>query len=180
MRRTTAILLLGLTCGGFVSCSRMDTAAPHAEKNQGTSEATLQNWIILSDTDVRDSPSLDDSDFNGLWQPSESDVGRVIQEARLHVEKLKKKASSDYDRKQIADILARWSRYYCQAIGHTKEGKKLIHLNSFINVLPREAWCDWRHRYIRCLPATGDGATFWRMEYDCEAREFLEFHPNGV
>jgi hypothetical protein len=171
MRRTIAILLLALTCGGFVSCSEKDTVTPQPEENQnqGTSQATLQNLVILSKTELRDSA------FQGIWQPTESDVRRIIQEAHLCVEKLKKTASSNHERKQIGEVLATWDKYYCQAIGHTKDGKKLIHLNFFLHVFPDEMiGTDWRHYYINQFGGS------WRIEYDGEAKKFLDFHvKNG-
>ncbi len=189
--KSIPILLFALAGAIFASCSREEPAAPRGkeDQNRNTSEATLQkppvatsarenqNWTILSETDVRNSASVRDSTFQGIWQPSESDVLRAINEARLYLEKRKKTASSDYERKRIGDALARWDKYLCQAIGHTKEGKKLIHLNFFINVFPRETF-DWRHGYIRYLRAIGDGAMFWRIEYDYKAMEFLDFHAN--
>jgi hypothetical protein len=189
MRRTIAILSLTLTCGGFVSCSRQDTVAPQPEVNQkqGTGQTTSQEpaavpqshehriFAILTKTD------LVGSNFQGIWQPSDADTIRAIHDARLYLEKLKRTTSEEYERAKIGEVLSGWDTYACQVVGHTKDGRKLIHLSFFPitqieNLMARRSR-DWQHSYI----IVNDGWTdYWRIEYDCKTKAFLDFQTNTM
>jgi hypothetical protein len=128
-----------------------------------------QSWVILTKTDL--------PKFQAIWEPSESDVPRIIHDARPYLEKLMKTTYSDFERERITQILPKWDKYVCQVVGHTENGKKLIHLN----FLPKNGiWdhgsTDWRHQYI----AVDDGgADYWTIEYDVNAKVFLDFAPNS-
>jgi hypothetical protein len=190
--RSTPILFALLAGTVFVSCSREEPVAPRVRKDQdrNTSQTTSKRsslaapdqdgrrWAILSEADLAKADG--GNHFRGVWQPSESEVPRIIQEARLYLGALKKTASSDDERKRIGEALAGWDHYLCQAVGHTKEGKRLIHLNFFLDVFPREVLSEaeigWHHHYSEMF---GDGAACWRTEYDYEANEFLDFYVNS-
>jgi hypothetical protein len=188
-------ILFALLAGTmFASCSRENSVAPAAndDQNRGTSQATPQKpsgadpteerkWAILTKADFPDEDS-NPYDFKGIWEPSQSEVVAAIQAIRPYLAKQKKAPSpatgqvpADGGRKKIDDIVGNWDKYVCQAVGHTKSGKKLIHLNFF----PKEDVGDstnWLHRYVY----GDDGGTwYWRIEYDCEAKTFSEFETNG-
>ncbi len=204
------ILLFSLAIAVFASCAREEPVASPAQENQVSSsddrttqntsaepvDSSIQkklNWVILTKTDLSNEGS---TGFQGIWQPSEADMHRVIQEARLYLEKLKKTTSSDDERENIGKILAGWDKYLCQAVGHTRNGKKLIHLNFFPNERASEEWkkqmkeivskvrnkqlpndvLDWRHCYVVVCDG---GAYYWRIEYDPQAKVFLNFETNG-
>jgi hypothetical protein len=160
--KSIPILLSVLAGTIFASCSREDVVAPRVSENQNrsTSQAApekppvapprdeIRNWAIFAKADLSDEGN-NPYELHGVWQPSDSDVFRVIQEARLHLERLKNTTSSDYDRERIGKVLAGWYKYACQVVGHTKHGKKLIHLSFFpvtqIDYM-QERWSkDWRH-----------------------------------
>ena len=151
--KSIPVLLSVLAAAIFASCSREDKVAPRAldDQNRSTRQAAPQkppvvpsvqenqNWAILAKTDF----------FQGIWQPSESVVSHAIHDARQYLEKLKKTTSSDDERKKIGEILAGWDKYLCQVVGHTKNGKKLIHLNFFPKrTIAEDLGKDWRRRYI--------------------------------
>jgi hypothetical protein len=182
------ILLFALAGAIFASCSHEGTVAPraHEKRNTGTSQAIPRkpsvatpaeenrNWAILNEPDMRGIPFP--LQLQGIWQPSESDVARVIQEARRHLEKLKKTAPTDYERRRTADILARWDEYLCQVIGHTEQGKRLVLLNFLSKEeVSQMRGSDWRHRYILIIDG---GSAFWQIEYDFGTKEFSRFHVN--
>jgi hypothetical protein len=141
-------------------------AAPIAKENPV--------WVILTKTDLSDKRT---NEFQGIWQPSESDIPHILQEARAHLEKLKK-TSSEYERGRIATILSGWDKSACQVVGHVKDGKKLVHLNFFPKDFPKddEDCSGWQHRYIVVFDG---GADFWQIDYDNEAKVFLDFWSNG-
>ena len=180
-------LLAGTVC---VSCSR-DDAAQKAGPGQTrtTSRATSQkpvarntdenqNWVILTEADLFGDEYAEN--LEGIWQPSESEVVRAIRDVRPYLRGLQKtvangaKPSPESIEGRIGEILANWDKYLCQAVGHTKDGKKLIHLNFFrpeeYDPLP------WRNHYYFVFDG---GASFWRIEYDCGTNTFLDFETNG-
>jgi hypothetical protein len=189
--KSTPILFTLLVGAVLASCSRDVAVAPPEQKtqNRSTSQAspkkpsaapiTPENrkWVILSKRDYSNSPSYED--LQGIWQPSESDVPNAIHEARLYLEKLKKKkTASAKERKIIGEVLVAWDDYACQAIGHTRAGKKMICLSFF----PKSETSgsirhgeDWRHYFIAVQDG---GAGYWRITYDCEAKTFLNFVTN--
>jgi len=193
MTRTIPILLLTLTCATFVSCSRQDHVTPSDDgsQNRGASEATPQkprvgtpapenqNWTVLTKADLLG--DYDGDYFQGIWQPSDSDVRQAIQEARPYLENLKKATSGDYERQRIEEVLAGWDQYECQVIGHTKDGRKLIFLSFFPKTDVEEATGQesasrWRHHYHWVY----DGGTdYWQIEYDCKTKTILHFATNG-
>jgi hypothetical protein len=104
-------------------------------------------------------------------------VPRIIQEARRYLETLKKTTSSDFERERIAQILPKWDTYACQVVGHTEHGKKLIHLNFFPkNRTSEKYFSDWRNQFI---VVDDGGSDYWGIEYDDNAKAFLDFAPNG-
>jgi hypothetical protein len=125
--------------------------------------------------------------FQGVWQPSQSEVRAAIQRAREHMvaeraeaERTRKDGRGNGERGYSEEILAKWDKYVCQAVGHRKGGRKLIHLN----FLPRDEFSNpgqdpttWRHHYVVVF----DGGTdFWQCDYDCDTHECLNFEANGV
>jgi hypothetical protein len=188
--KSLPLLFSVLACAMFASCAREDAADMQSGEDwsQSTSEASLQkppaipsasnnqNWTILSKADLlgKDSNPLE---FEGIWQPTDSDVLRALQLARPHLRKLKETALSPFERERSAEILASWNVYSCQAIGHTENGKKLIHMNFFDKEqLLGQGLDDWRHSYVM---VSDGGASFWQIEYDREASIFLKFRPHG-
>jgi hypothetical protein len=170
--KSIPILLAVLVCAIFASCSRENAAAPRANANQ--------KWVILTEADIFGDEYCDQ--LRGIWQPSESEVLRAIHDVRPYLERLKKTPSADKGdasaeiiRGRIGEILSNWDKYLCQAVGHTKDGKKLIHLNFF---RPDEdgfpTW--WREHYVY---ADDGGALFWRIEYDCSTNTFSDVETNG-
>ena len=162
--KSIPILLFALAGATFISCTRKDS-------DSGTEED--QTWAILAKDDLSD----DDSDlFQQIWEPSQSDVPRAIQATRLYLENLKKTTSSDSQREKITEILGGWDRYLCQAIGHVKDGKKLIHLNFFAKEdVSEEDFTTWQHHYIA---GSNGGTEYWRIEYDYKAQTFSDFEIN--
>jgi hypothetical protein len=181
--KSLAVLLFALTCAAFVSCSRQETVSPSGNKSRDRSTdkaasdnpfipspmAENANWAILTKAELADDVNADlIPPFQGVWQPSQSDVRLAIHAARRYLEK-----------EQAKEILAKWDKYVCQAVGHTRNGKRLIHLNFF----PRDEFLGtgedpmtWRHHYV----VVDDGGNdFWQIDYDCDANVCLDFEANG-
>ncbi len=190
--RSITILFALLTGTICASCSREDTVAPPVREKRGgrAIETTPQNpfvatpqgnhtWTILTKTDLLDEES-NPYDLQGIWEPSESEVVCAIHDVRPYLEKLKKaadirKVSAETSQGRIGEILTNWDTYLCQAVGHVKDGKKLIHLN-FFRLEEDESPTGWRKHYY---DACDGGAWFWRIEYDCNAKTFSDFETNG-
>jgi hypothetical protein len=162
--KSIPILLMALAGLIGASCAREDHAVSQLSEHQ--------DWAVLTDSDLS-KRECEIFCFQKRWNPSESDVPYVLQQARLYVETRNKTSSSSDDREKIAGILARWDKYACQVIGYTKDGKKLIRLNFFV---PEKEFRNWRHRYV--VVADG-GANFWQVDYDIEAHAFLNFGYHG-
>jgi hypothetical protein len=209
MRKNTPVLLLvALLCVCLASCSRQGpppvagegrehgTTKGTATDNPLTSAAEIQdtapdnpfvappdaenaNWAILTKAGIADVSvyDYDDNSFQGIWQPSQSDVRLAIQQARLHLQKL---AAKENPAQQSAkEVLSKWDKYLCQAVGHTKDGRKLILLNFFPRAAvfgPDGKQMDWRHRYVE---VSDGGNDFWRINYDRDTNECLNLESNG-
>jgi hypothetical protein len=161
--RSMLVLLIGLVGLGFAGCGHRQGDVPQPPTNQ--------NWAILSKSD------RGVKQFEGVWEPSESDVPALIQGVRKYLEELRKTASP-HERADVADVVAAWDEYVCQVVGYTKDGKKLVRLN-FVRIRrgDEEEFKDWRHRYIDVLDG---GSDFWRIKYDTKAKRFFDFEVNGV
>ena len=186
MTTRSITLLLALLAGTIcASCSREDAVTPHSRNKQdnNTDQTTLPKppialptpedptWVILTKAEYSEK-LLKALRAQGAWQPMESDVQQAIHELRPYLERFMKTPEGDYDREQIEEVLANWGTYACQAVGYTKDGKKFIHLN----FLPRTEE-GWRRAYIVVCDG---GASFWRIEYDKNAKSFSYFRANGV
>jgi hypothetical protein len=162
MTTRNMLLRLGALVGlAFVGCGHRQGDVPQPAVNQ--------NWAILSKSDL--------NGFEGVWEPSESDVPALIQGARKYLEELRKTASP-HKRAQLAEVLAAWDEYVCQVVGHTKDGKKLIRLN-FLRIRrgEEETFKNWRNKYT---VVDDGGSYFWRIEYDTKAKRFFDLEVNCV
>jgi hypothetical protein len=181
--RSITILFAILAGTIFASCSREDAVTSNARKEQVSNggQTTLQkprvpsptlkdpSWVILPGFSEWVLTALG---AQGTWQPTDSDVRQAIHDLRPYLERFMKTPEGDDDREQIEEILADWGTYACQAVGYTKDGKKFIHLN----FLPKTEK-DWRRAYIGVCDG---GASYWRIEYDKNAKSFSHFEANGV
>jgi hypothetical protein len=201
MTRIAAVLLSALACGVFASCSQKDTAGPSVadDQNRGTDEAASDNpftssptaenanWATLTKADLTNDVNADlIPPFKGVWQPSQSDVRLAIQGARRFLEREQAKevpadqgARHRFEKDAAKEILTKWDKYVCQAVGHTRDSKRLIHLNFF----PRKALSEekedptaWRRHFFIVYDG---GSDYWQIDYDCNASECLYFEPNG-
>jgi hypothetical protein len=193
MRRTNAILLAAAVCSAVASCSQKETATPRSTASRGldSEDGTPQkppptvacqegeNWTILTKEDI--SKQLGDDAFPGIWQPAGSDVLRAIQSTRGRLEKLGKTASSKRQNEKIQEVLDLGidQFYACQALGYTKRGTKLIHLNFFprsdIRLLKQTENEDWRHFYQAVVDG---GALYWKIDFDPKTNTLSGFETN--
>jgi hypothetical protein len=159
-------IVLALSVPLFGGCSAKNQAPPHAVD---------QNWAILNRNDLTHG-----APFPGCetWEPSDSNVPRIIHKAQLYLKELREKTRSDFQREEIPKILAQWDQYACQVVGYQKNGKRLIHFS----FLPKRGTTEkgglgsWRHRYYTVFDG---GADFWQIEYDDEQDRFFDFTSNG-
>lgn len=136
-----------------------------------------QNWVVLRDA----------TELNSTWIPAEAQIPGLMRGARVYLLQTLNRTShdrpqdeiqqikSEFLRREIQEILSAWDHYVCQAVGHSKQGRKLIHL-SFLLPAAFEPGLDWRKEVVQ---VEDGGMTFWQIDYDPEDQRFLNFHPSG-
>jgi hypothetical protein len=134
-------------------------------------ETPEPRWAILA--------KVDNSEFKGVWQPTEAQVRQSLKGVHSHLGKLKTTTSWKWEQEKIGEILVGWDKYVCQAVGYTVNGKKRIHLNYFPEYETDGIHADntdWRRDYMTVFDG---GADFWRVDYDCETGDYEDFSCNG-
>lgn len=117
------------------------------------------NWTVLREA----------LSFSGYWRCDEVEIAEAVAGSRMFLSQLKVEVTSEYRRREIEKILAHWDDYTCQVVCHTKNGRRMIHLN----FVPRE---EAKAEYVSVMDG---GFWYWRIEYDYEDRRYVDFRSNG-
>ncbi len=107
--------------------------------------------------------------FSGYWKCDEAKIAEVVANSKSFLVQLSAETASEYQRREIEKILAHWDDFSCQVVCHTKNGKRMVHLNFF----PR-----WKAEK-EYLTVMDGGFWFWRAEFDYDGNQFVDFTVNG-
>lgn len=107
------------------------------------------------------------------WSPGREQITRAKEDARVFLaEKLKDQATTDYTKKQIRQILARWPRYRFQVFCRIDSGRKIMHLN----FMPKGG-DEWMENQL--IRVRDGGPSFWWIDFDSDARKIIRLEING-
>lgn len=110
---------------------------------------------------------------NAAWTPEREEIIRGKEDARRFLElNLQAPYTSEYTRNDIRKILSQWPRYRLQVFGKLENGRKVIHLNFLI--IDDQFWMQ-----NELVHVADGGTSFWRIDYDVEAKTFTRLEING-
>lgn len=185
--------IVGRTAGETVTTLETGKLRPvPAPVLREVADADPVNWVILPEKADPDDYRV--TLFYGRWQPDKKDMPALIDAVYkyLWLYQVPNDDKADWPEEDRRDYhrFEQWSLnqvlinrpiYACQVVGYEKDGRKRIHLNFFPKneITSRkpgttEPW--WHFRYVVVLDG---GPSFWQIDYDCKAKTFLNFMPNG-